>query len=468
MKQGKVEASGSGAQTLQAVRVLRLRFQEVVYLSSDHFGMQKKQMMSGQLGFPCQKFLVITVSLSELSNCSSTLAVFRKMKTVRKIVVVLALLSSVAASSIGENEVSYAARQPRTGGIIKSLLPFINLKIKNPFECRPGSSVNGYPVLGTCMSQYDCETAGGEVDGECASGYGRCCVLSANCGDTITRNRTYIISNSTTASTCTYTISKEKLGFKTTNQIAEAIGACQVRLDFEEFVLNGPDVTTPASISQCIEDSFEITGNQNAFGKICGNNEGQHIYLPITSTSDTIATINIVRSATSTVDRKWRIRVTYIPCLSNMTAPPGCLQYFTEDTGVIKSFNYVGVSTPPVTTEIGSLEYTACISEKIGSCAVSLTPTLATAPQSFHVSGVGAGAAAGVGAATCATLDYIAILAVDATGVPRESIYCGGTITTLPITTYVRPFSLFVRTDDTETATDVNTGFSFTYSRVSC
>lgn len=38
--------------------------------------------------------------------------------------------------------------------------------------------------------------------------------------------------------------------------------------------------------------------------------------------------------------RRWKIRVTQIPCYSERLAPPGCLQYFEESAGTIKSFGY--------------------------------------------------------------------------------------------------------------------------------
>lgn len=38
--------------------------------------------------------------------------------------------------------------------------------------------------------------------------------------------------------------------------------------------------------------------------------------------------------------RKWNIRVTQLPCHSPRLAPPGCLQYFEQYSGIVKSFNY--------------------------------------------------------------------------------------------------------------------------------
>lgn len=377
--------------------------------------------------------------------------------TIATVLLLQAAMAPVNSQDIRENEVG-SNREPRYG-IIKGLLPYINLRINNPFECIPNNTTaDGATTVGTCMSMQDCATAGGRVEGECLDGYGRCCILEADCGSTIERNRTYIVSNSTETSgtfSCQYNIKKLK-----EDSIANSLlGACQVRLDFEQFSLAQPDDQTV-----CTTDSFEVTGNANMFGKICGENTGQHIYLPI-GVSDNVATVSI-QGGTSSIARGYRIKVTYIPCLSNVTAPDGCLQYFPDASGTITSFNYLESPTGTDPSQIGNLDYSICVGNAQTYCKTTFGEGETT---TFSLTG-DASAATGTAAVTAANclLDYMAFTVQDDTGAPSDnSVFCGTKFDS--VSTTARPVVVKIHTDGTEPTTDVaNNGFALTYTSEAC
>ena len=95
-------------------------------------------------------------------------------------------------------------------------------------QCTGASSSSTY---GTCYTSSECSAKGGSADGNCAAGFGVCCVIATTtCGATISTNTTYIRNTGypssftpTSASTCTFNI----------NKVSSDI--CQLRLDFQTF-----------------------------------------------------------------------------------------------------------------------------------------------------------------------------------------------------------------------------------------
>ena len=56
------------------------------------------------------------------------------------------------------------------------------------------------------------------------------------------------------------------------------IGVCQLRMDFDSFVLNTPPNTATTSYGTC-GDKFTVsrpTGGRSRFTALCGTNTGQH------------------------------------------------------------------------------------------------------------------------------------------------------------------------------------------------
>ncbi|KAF2344881.1 CUB domain [Trinorchestia longiramus] len=94
---------------------------------------------------------------------------------------------------------------------------------------------------------------------------------------------------------------------------------CQLRLDFETFELEQPNVN-----GECKTDFMKITGsaNDNSIPTLCGTNTGKHnanfnvifkVYVDLDPTGGN-PKINIDTGATSSVTREWKINVDQIAC----------------------------------------------------------------------------------------------------------------------------------------------------------
>merc|ERR1739844_508093 len=124
-------------------------------------------------------------------------------------------------------------------------------------------SDNTYRV-GTCYTSSECASKSGKAAGNCAAGFGVCCLLAKNSNETAVTsnvNNTYFQNPEFDSaykgtSAITYTIEKEKSDI------------CFIRLDFETFALKGP--LTGISNGIC-EEKFEITGGVT-IPTICGTN----------------------------------------------------------------------------------------------------------------------------------------------------------------------------------------------------
>ncbi|KAF2347933.1 CUB domain [Trinorchestia longiramus] len=114
---------------------------------------------------------------------------------------------------------------------------------------------------------------------------------------------------------------------------------CQYRLDFDSFNIAQPDLS-----SDCTQDFFGVTGG-SMVPKLCGDLTGQHIYVnvepgggPIILTMDTSKTLDMKRD--------WNVKITQIDCDSPYRAPAGCLQFYNETSGLVKSMNFKGIDPP--------------------------------------------------------------------------------------------------------------------------
>jgi hypothetical protein len=202
---------------------------------------------------------------------------------------------------------------------------------------------------GTCYTSAECEDKGGTKDGSCASGYGVCCTFDLNCGSRSTENNTYFsTSGSESSGSCSLSI-------------CPGDNICQLRLDFNSFVISGPytSTTTTSEVtkvlygvpnkdgleamltnSQCTTDSFSVTSPSGSSPPvICGTNTGEHMYVDATSSFCNSLSFGLGTTTTST--RSWEIRVSQFECDYNNLAPQGCTQYFYgQDNGKFYSFNY--------------------------------------------------------------------------------------------------------------------------------
>jgi len=275
----------------------------------------------------------------------------------------LLIVLIVACTALARPEELQSEREKR----LLSLFAIVQFKNN---EC---SATNG--LTGSCFSSTECSAKGGAATGNCAAGFGVCCVFqTAECGATnINQNCTYI-ANSGYPSTvsgvnsCAYTIS-----YCNDN-------ICQLRLDFENLVLtqgsNGAVDTTANTLTVDGPTSQDPP-------VISGTNTGKHMYVETgrstTATSITLATI------TGSTSQSWNIKVSQIECDSLTRAPDGCTQYFTGNTGTITSYAF------PSSVELRSQEMSACIRAEEGMCQTDYYQTPGT---SFSI-----GAAPGTAAA---------------------------------------------------------------------
>jgi hypothetical protein len=85
--------------------------------------------------------------------------------------------------------------------------------------------------------------------------------------------------------------------------------------------------------------------------------------------------INIVTSGDSFA-RRWRIKISQIPCNAQYRASDSCLQHHTGMSGRIKSFNYgdpqmVG---PEFGMQLSAQEYSICLRAEEGFCGIVYVP----------------------------------------------------------------------------------------------
>merc|ERR1712038_1914846 len=233
--------------------------------------------------------------------------------------------------------------QDRNG---KFLSMFEIVKFEND-ACTTGGNKNG-----TCFTSQECEDKGGKKDGDCAKGYGVCCLFEVNCGDSASFNNTYFTQGT---------------GFSTGNCAVEFCpdeDICQIRLDFSTFAINGPHSPLTATTATdeatavahgsvtsdgtnkidasllwgtCNTDSFSVTSTSGTNPPvICGTNTGEHLYMDVSGGQCVTLAFSIGSGSAS-----WNIQVqTYDSDFDNK-APTGCTQYyFGETTQGFKTFNY--------------------------------------------------------------------------------------------------------------------------------
>merc|ERR1712241_845325 len=226
-------------------------------------------------------------------------------------------------------------------------------------QCTAKSDTTEY---GTCYTASECSSLGGITDGNCAAGFGVCCIFSTSTrGTGITQNCTYIQNPSypttyTTAGSCSHAITP----------VSSDI--CQIRLDFTNF-----DITeTTAGVCT---DSFAMTGpsGQNPLN-LCGTLTNSHIYVENARyTTTSTLTFTIVTGGT------WKIKISQIECSSTSRAYPDCDQYVTGATGTISSYNWANV-------QLQAKDYQHCIRREEGYCGVQLSQAVpSTSPDSFDL-----------------------------------------------------------------------------------
>jgi len=310
-------------------------------------------------------------------------------------------------------------------------------KILNPFnivQFPNDDCVSASQSIGTCYTGAECSELSGRIDGPCASGFGVCCIFVNNfCGSTVNQNKSYLWSPGYPSK---YIIDQKNISqYKETSQSWQkcvkcltptnrcvpidrlgdgtndcdngsdefflpyckfniqrcSLGVCTLRLDFESFdLLAGSGTRDPDS--EC-RDALRIsyTSSENHFNDIptiCGFNTGEHIFVDIGNDGDFATPYNSIVNFGATIDvrfglfsgsRLFSIRVTQIPCDSEMRPNNGCLQYFTGITGRITTFNFNNNDS----AHLDKQDYDVCIRREKDYCCVKYS--LCDDPNSFSI-----------------------------------------------------------------------------------
>lgn len=349
-------------------------------------------------------------------------------------------------------------------------------------QCTTFSSANTKNIMfGTCQSSSTCISLGGVTDGNCASGFGVCCMISvSSCQATISQNLTYIQnpgfpSSFSTVGTCSYT-------FNAGSDI------CQIRLDFDNFVINPPDSATAIpSFGSCTTNDRLVTTSPSGFSPpvLCGTLTGTHMYIETARTTPSSARIDLVlgpSTATSTLtNRTWKIRVQFIECSSLSRPPTDCVQYFTGVSGTFQSYNFAA-TTPQA---IANQNYLYCFRQEEGYCSMNLNQT----PGSLF--SVGGGKAAKRLVTSCNMAGSYSYLNIRSNVIPfttaqmtnsNSDVYCGiyfnslgssvtsgiASVSSLPFTVgYFVGAAPFAAPSPNVLLTN-QFGFSLDYNQVSC
>merc|ERR1712226_1541691 len=273
--------------------------------------------------------------------------------------IILAILPCIKALDLAPEKVKDASRE----GKVFSLFSVVTFPNAGCTSQSGTTGISGVNRNGTCYTATECSDNGGTASGNCAAGFGVCCLfVYSSVSTTISQNCSYIQNpNFPSAYASTSTIAWQ------INKCATNI--CTMRLDFETFTTTGPTVTNDNSPPAGL-DSFVVTSSPIGFTAptISGENKGQHMYIEVGPDSGAYIALTFTFGTGTTISRYWEIHVTQHECSS--TARPydsGCLQYHTGSAGRIESFNFAQ-STTTLYGHLHSQDYNICIRQEQGSC----------------------------------------------------------------------------------------------------
>jgi len=351
----------------------------------------------------------------------------------------------------------------------KSFSIFNVVQFKNAACISTSTTMSSGNRNGTCYTSEECEEKKGKAEGNCASGFGVCCVfIEDECGTEIDQNNTYIQNEDyptavTAAGECEYKIKK----------CDDAI--CTVRLDFEQFKIESFTGGAVDESTNTCTDTMVVTVSPTTgltLPTICGSNAGQHMYIELGTESSATATVKF--TFTGTGSRTYEIRATQYRCDSSVRPPEGCLQYHTGVEGRLTTFNWEGANG-----HLQSQNYKICIRQEMGFCCNKYSICESTAFGLYNVGTPDNMDFAKVG--TDCAKDYLLIEASSASGslADAQNRYCGGslndftagdmTLVSQPITDCTSPFQVGIVTDAlADGANDANAGVCLNYVQVPC
>jgi len=376
-------------------------------------------------------------------------------------------------------DISLSNQEANENERLGKVLPIFQV-VRFPNDVCTGSTRNG-----TCYTAEECSSKSGTNEGSCASGFGVCCVFKASCGGTITANNSYIVQSAVTTLTspCTYKvcpcstdICRIRYDF-TTNTLANQDGSFTAVASTAATTATAPLPSASQvshSAGSCIIDQMSISAPGSVGSPIiCGTNGGQHMIIDSTGTE--CQTVNVNIGASTTVSRTWDIYVTQFTCgQQDISGPPGCLQFYTGATGLIKNFgfpsSYSGTAAPPAaSTHLADQLYSVCMRREKGMCYICYAPWYINgAMGTFGLSQATAIDDSDSLVGSDCIDDYITIpmgttaaIAAITTPVAGLNRYCGRNLNTVrarmdaaSVCSRAYPFTLKVRTDDHEDCID--------------
>ena len=163
------------------------------------------------------------------------------------------------------------------------------------------------------MSNHECSKKEGLISGTCASGFGTCCVFVSR-SDLIMGMVTFDTKVSYLLSPH-YPQQQNEVLLQTIQLVPRDKNICQIRLDFLEFQTDGGS----AIDKPCDRDMFRVTasgGRDLGVGDLCGNNDEQHLYIPVEGSRGGPANIRIVAAGRMNGNfsdgYKWKIKVSQV------------------------------------------------------------------------------------------------------------------------------------------------------------
>lgn len=338
---------------------------------------------------------------------------------------------------------------------------------------------------GTCLASSECSSRSGSALGNCAAGFGVCCVFSSStCGSTVSQNCSYITnpgypSTYSTTGSCEWTVKKS------------SSDVCQLRLDFNSMVQNIQ--TASANYGCCgstctiASDSFTATGQTGVNPPvICGINSGYHMYLETGTTSTDTATLSFYLGSTGS--RQWNIKVTQISCTADWRVPAGCVQYYTGVSNNVVSYGHGSGQL------LQRQNYDNCVRQELGYCTMewreagqsSLSGTATASPDPFSFPDAPATTGTGLNSLCPNAHVFIASASLGggSTAIWLGNTFCGealngdGQLTAVispagrPMPAATRSFTLGVFSDSGAMATNPTnnaaTGFNLKYTQQPC
>jgi len=289
------------------------------------------------------------------------------------------------------------------------------------FTNSPCQAKSSGDLQGVCFTEKECSDRGGTEDGNCAAGFGRCCVFrNSVCGATVSENCTYVENpgfpnayTGTVPGTCAFTVNRMQTDI------------AQIRLDFTNMKMGNPNAGGGVG-GICDGDKLDIAaGATNLVVKtptLCGVNTGQHVYVDAgTANAATTLTFEMVAASTAT----WRVKVSQLASNSMYKAPNGCLQYFMGIKNTVTSFNFgTGTGDCNPNCNLQPLNYNVCFRQEKGMCSMQYVENSGAA-NAFQLHDTAANTANGaVTAANCANSGVIIPVTL-AEFIRTNGIYCG-------------------------------------------